>query len=37
MAQQVYLTLPRPETLWRSEVAQHPDCPIGHVTNELAR
>jgi hypothetical protein len=30
VAQQVYLTLPRPETLWRSGVAQHPDCPIGH-------
>jgi hypothetical protein len=30
VAQQAYLTLPRPETLWRSGVAQHPDCPIGH-------
>jgi hypothetical protein len=37
MAQQVYLTLPRPETLWRSGVAQHPDCPIGHPTKEMTR
>lgn len=31
-AEHVYLTLPRPETLWRSRVAHHPDCPLGHFT-----
>ncbi len=29
--QQVYLTLLRPETVWRSSVAQHSRCPIGHI------
>jgi hypothetical protein len=37
MAQQTYLTLPRPETLWRSGIAQHPDCPLEHPTKEIAR
>ena len=34
--QQTYLTVLRPETLWRSAIARHPKCPVGHDQDRAA-
>lgn len=33
---QVYVTLPRPEVVWRSVITQHPACPVGHLQRTAA-
>jgi len=35
-SQQTYITMPRPNSLWRGPVAWHPRCPVGHGVGQRA-